>query len=97
MSYARVGEDSDVYVWGDLTHLWVIVSQTLEKVLPDKPAGLDRTPHHRRGATFQFTKRSECYAMLVALAAEGVNVPEYALTRLYDEMQTQGDEIGRKP
>lgn len=93
MAYSRIGVDSDVYVWSDNTYLWVHVSPVIEIDDPTAPVGMPRLRHHRAGVTLSFTDRSECYAMLGALAAEGVNVPGYLFVRLYDEIANMGNDV----
>jgi hypothetical protein len=73
-----------------------MIRNDLERVLDHMPAGSNKIEHHRSGQTLAFTDRSECYAMLGAMAAEGVNVPGYVFTRLYDEMANEGDIVGIK-
>lgn len=96
VSYARHGDDSDVYVWADNTQIWVSIRGDLKKKVASMPVGADLVGHHRAGTTLAFIQRSEAYAMLGALASEGVNVPGYVFTRLYDEMEDLGDHVGIK-
>ncbi len=96
MAYARLGDDSDVYVWSDAKQIWVMVSLALNTHLPHMPVGADEIKHHRAGQTLAFTDRSEAYAMLAAMCTEGVKVPGYVFTRLYDEMEELGNLVGVK-
>lgn len=93
MSYTRFGSDSDVYVWSDNTRVWISIRPDMNKTLSDMPVGANIVKHPRSGHTLALDDREEAYAVLRELLAEGIEVPGYVFTRLYDEIQKFGHKI----
>ena len=88
MSYSRIGEDSDVYVWADEDHINMVVRQNLSS--PELPAGV---LHRLAGKTWDCDLRSDAYYRLSMWEREGVRVPREVFIRLYHEIDTLGDKV----
>ena len=93
MSYCRIGEDSNVYVFGNGETIEVYV-QTNQQIpghdfdpstLESFFAGYEPFPHERAGEYFDCKVTEECLGVLLMLKNEGLKVPVRAMRRLRKE------------
>lgn len=106
MSYARMSNTSDIYLFGtqDVLELYISDNKGSANNLPVPAKGApaeeftawlnDVKPfdHPEAGAHYQFTSRQACMDKLLDLWKTGVLVPQKAIDRLRAEIQEEGDK-----
>ena len=74
MSYCRISDDSDVYVWASAEHVFITTSW-------DKTV----TRGGKRVQDFAVNGKMQAVTVLLGLRREGLRVPDRAINRLVKE------------
>lgn len=106
MAYARMGNGSDVYLFGSKDALELYIANNKGSAgnvpIPKKGAPVEEWDawvndvkpfdHPECGKSYKFTSRKACLDKLDELWKSGVVVPQHCIDRLRDELAEEGDE-----